>query len=52
MEGICNFDHYDNLFSKLKIDFSKNRFPYTSSQYAKFSEEILDQIKNTHTSDI
>ena len=52
MEGICNFDHYDNLFSKLKIDFSKNRFPYTSSQYAKFSEEILDQIKNTHTPDI
>lgn len=43
--GLQDFDYYKNSFSKLSIEFSKERFPYTSSQYAKFSREtILPQV--------
>lgn len=46
MYGIKDFDFYKNIFDKLKIDFSKEKFPYTSSQYAKFSRYIINQIEN------
>lgn len=39
--GVKDFEFYDNVFSNWKFDFSKEGFPYTSSQYRKFSSEIL-----------
>lgn len=41
--GIKNFDFFDNQLKNLKTDFSKENFPYTSSQYKKFSDEILEK---------
>lgn len=38
-----DFDFYQNNLKKLSIDFSKKEFPYTSSQYRKFSNEILSK---------
>lgn len=42
--GIQEFEGYKKIFSKLNVDFSKENFPYTSSQYAKFSEFILESV--------
>ena len=41
--GIKDFNFFDNQLKKLKTDFSKENFPYTSSQYKKFSDEILEK---------
>lgn len=41
INGIKDFAFYDNFFSKWDFDFSKDNFNYTSSQYRKFSKEIL-----------
>lgn len=39
--GIMDFEFFDKQLQYLKTDFSKEKFPYTSSQYKKFSDEIL-----------
>ena len=39
--GINDYNFYSNHLEKLNIDFSKDLFPYTSSQYRKFSSQIL-----------
>lgn len=39
--GIMDFSSYDSKLGKLSISFSKDDFPYTSSQYRKFSTQIL-----------
>lgn len=39
--GIQDFNYYKEAFKKTNYDFSKQNFPYTSSQYKKFSIEIL-----------
>lgn len=39
--GVKNFEFYDKVFTEWSFDFSKEGFPYTSSQYRKFSSEIL-----------
>ena len=41
--GIKDFNFFDNQLKNLKTDFSKENFPYTSSQYKKFSDEILEK---------
>lgn len=41
--GIQNYEFYLEKFQGLQIDFSKENFPYTSSQYHKFSNQILNQ---------
>jgi len=41
--GIKDFDFYLMIFKRYKIDFSNDKFQYTSSQYRKFSEEILNK---------
>ena len=41
---VQDFDYYDNLFKGWSFDFSKEGFPFTSSQYRKFSSEILKQV--------
>ena len=41
--GIKDFNFFDNQLKNLKTDFSKENFPYTSSQYKKFSDVILEK---------
>lgn len=41
VNGVNDFSFYDKIFQSWKFDFSKEGFPYTSSQYKKFSNEIL-----------
>lgn len=43
INGVKDFDFYDNLFKSWNYDFSKDKFPYTSSQYRKFSTRILEE---------
>ena len=43
INGIHDFDYYDQLFEKWNYDFTKENFPYTSSQYRKFSTTILEE---------
>jgi DGQHR domain-containing protein len=40
-EGIKNFQYYAPAFKKLSVEFKKDKFPYTSSQYRMFSKDIL-----------
>lgn len=46
INGIHDFNYYDGLISKWSFDFSKETFPYTSSQYRKFSTQILKEVFN------
>lgn len=41
--GVSDYPFYSSCLRKLSIDFSKNGFPYTSSQYRKFSGRILTE---------
>jgi DGQHR domain-containing protein len=41
VNGIKNFDFYDEKLRSFSIDYSKIGFEYTSSQYRKFSSRIL-----------
>lgn len=43
INGIKDFDFYDHIFKGWTIDFSKEGFEYTSSQYRKFSTQILSE---------
>ena len=43
INGVQDFDFYDGVFNGWNFDFSKERFPYTSSQYRKFSTRILQE---------
>ena len=43
INGVQNFEFYDNIFNGWNFDFSKDNFPYTSSQYRKFSTRILQE---------
>lgn len=43
INGVQDFDFYDNVFDGWEFDFSKEKFPYTSSQYRKFSTKILEE---------
>ena len=42
--GVNDFDFYDRIFNGWTIDFSKDGFKYTSSQYRKFSTQILREV--------
>ncbi|MCP2049316.1 UNVERIFIED_ORG: DGQHR domain-containing protein [Paenarthrobacter nicotinovorans] len=39
--GVLQFSDYRAKFESLQTDFSKDGFPYTSSQYVKYSKVIL-----------
>ena len=41
-KNLGDFDFFRNKFKNLHTDFTKEKFPYTSSQYKKFSDEILN----------
>ena len=40
---VKGFDFYDEIFQSWSYDFSKEKFPFTSSQYRKFSNVILEE---------
>ncbi len=40
---LYDFNFYQTSFRKLGVSFSRADFPYTSSQYAKFSRQILKE---------
>ncbi len=42
--GVLSFDEYRKRLGGLTVDFSKTEFPFTSSQYAKFSRVILKEV--------
>lgn len=39
--GVGTHDSYNQHFQNMSVDFSREGFPYTSSQYRKFSSQIL-----------
>lgn len=41
--GLGNYQFYNDCFKKMNVDFSREGFPYTSSQYRKFSSQILKE---------
>ena len=41
INGVKDFDYYSKVFRAWECDFSKENFQYTSSQYRKFSTQIL-----------
>lgn len=43
VNGVRDFEFYDQIFKGWNFDFSKEGFPYTSSQYRKFSTRILKE---------
>ncbi|MDR0889672.1 MAG: DGQHR domain-containing protein [Oscillospiraceae bacterium] len=43
INGVKDFTYYDQVFADWEIEFSKEKFPYTSSQYRKFSGQILEE---------
>jgi len=42
--GVLAFEEYQGRLKNLKTNFSKASFPFTSSQYAKYSKEILANV--------
>lgn len=44
INGVQDFDFYDQHFKGWTFDFTKEGFPYTSSQYRKFSTLILQEV--------
>ncbi|MFW5704283.1 MAG: DGQHR domain-containing protein [Nanoarchaeota archaeon] len=44
--GLKDYEFYKDRFSKLKINFNKDKFEFTSSQYHKFAEKIRIQCFN------
>ncbi|MBE6947943.1 MAG: DGQHR domain-containing protein [Ruminococcaceae bacterium] len=43
INGVKEFEFYDQVFAGWEFDFSNEKFPYTSSQYRKFSTRILEE---------
>lgn len=43
VNGVQEFEFYNEKFRNWNYDFSQENFPYTSSQYRKFSSEILEK---------
>lgn len=44
--GVLTFEEYASLVKAWHVDFSTGTFPYASSQYARFSQEILRDMFN------
>lgn len=38
-----NFNFFDQRIGKIKVNFSKEEFPYASSQYNKFAKQIIKE---------
>lgn len=44
INGVQEFEFYNQKFKDWSFNFSKENFPYTSSQYRKFSSRILEEV--------
>lgn len=45
--GLCTTPEYEQMLQDIDdIDFSAKEFSYTASQYARFSEKLISDIKN------
>jgi len=44
VNGVGDFNFYDQKFKNWECDFSQKGFQYTSSQYRKFSSQILNEV--------
>lgn len=44
VNGIQDFSFYDEKFKNWKFNFTTEEFPYTASQYRKFSNVILKEV--------
>lgn len=42
--GVLTFDEYSSKVKSWSIDFSRTTFPYASSQYARFSQDVLRRM--------
>ena len=51
INGVQNFQVYEKAFQQWDFDFSKENFPYTSSQYQKFSSVILKEVFHISSSE-
>lgn len=50
--GLKDYAFYNSCLRQMKIDYSKNNFPYTSSQYRKFSTQILIEAFGFSTAEV
>lgn len=50
--GIQEYAFYNDRFRRLALDFSKDGFPYTSSQYRKFSGKLLTEAFDFSAEDL
>lgn len=44
VNGLQTFDFYNTKFKGWTMDFSRENFSYTASQYRKFSTQILEEV--------
>jgi DGQHR domain-containing protein len=44
--GVLSFQQYAELMAEWQVDFSKERFQFASSQYARFSQQVLRDVFN------
>lgn len=52
INGVKDFNYYDQKFQNWDFDFTKTGFPYTSSQYRKFSSRILNEVFGLSSNEI
>lgn len=52
INGVQGFDFYDQKFKNWNFDFSQDNFPYTSSQYRRFSTDILKEVFKISDEDV
>lgn len=50
--GIQEYQFYSDRFRRLSLDFSRDNFPYTSSQYRKFSGKLLTDAFDFNSEDL
>ena len=49
---IQNFDFYDQKLANWDMNFSKESFPYSGSQYGKFSRKIIKEVFGLDPNDV
>lgn len=42
--GVRHFEQYKESFERLQVSFKSDEFPYSSSQYAKFSRDLMPML--------
>lgn len=42
--GVLSFERYSGFFEQWNVDFARTVFPFASSQYARFSQDVLRDV--------